>query len=74
MAEMVNFQLRLGVPHGDEFLGLALKVRVTTLHVVLGGAIAAGVLYLVNEMVRIERAAPPRPVEGEQPTPITRGA
>jgi hypothetical protein len=75
MADMVNFKLRLGVPRGDverSFFGLAIDVRVTTLHLLIGGAIAAGVLYLVGELGKTEKQAT---VEAaDRPTPITRGA
>ena len=63
MADLVNIQLNTK--------WVTFGVRVTTLHVILGGAIAGGVLYLVQELERIERS---KPVEaGDQPTPITRG-
>ena len=67
MADIVNIQLNSSV--------FTFRVRVTTFHMLLGGAIAAAVLYLVNEMIKIEKGQPKAEVTtAAAPTPITRGA
>lgn len=64
MADIVNIQLRTQP--------FSFSVRVTTLHMLIGGAIAAGVLYLVNELVRIEREATMEVDAGAAPAPFGR--
>ena len=64
MADLVNIQLKSS--------WVTFGVRVTTFHVFLGGAIAVGVLYLVNELVKSTPPAPAVKPAADDPQPITR--
>ena len=64
MADLVNIQVNSSV--------FTFQVRVTTFHMLLGGAIAAGVLYLVNEVIQSSQPGAVEPA-ADAPTPITRG-
>ncbi len=46
--DFISFRLRLGAPptpRGHEYVGVAIDLRVTPLDVLLGGAIAIGVVW-----------------------------
>lgn len=52
---MVHVRLQLGLPttrDGREFFALGVNVRVTTIHLVVSGAVALGILWLVLQKRR----------------------
>ncbi len=46
--DFVSLRLRLGWPKDGDFIGLTLDHRLTSLHIVLGGAIAIGIVWIIK--------------------------
>ena len=58
---LVDVGLRLAAPRnskGHDFASVTLNVRVTNLHLVIGGAITLGILWLVMRPARKTKALP----------------
>jgi hypothetical protein len=70
--EIVGLHLRMGVPRGDtdrQFLGVAVNVRITTFTLLVSGAIAAAVLYLIFQRPRTPTTAVAMAPADEASTP-----